>query len=146
MMQIAKLASSDFLSKDSNQDGQASRTEYIISEVNDTQYKLTPEEKAETAVMASLAFDAINSLVLVDSNPDNDEIDNFLSKEDMQNFYKVLDGYNFDDNVGEILFNGVFDGELDMDSFGTFLEETTATISDENKQKMYETFLGIFSK
>lgn len=148
MAQIAKLASGDFSSKDTDNDGQVTQTEYIMNEVYSQATNLSPEEKAQVATMALLAFQAIDSLVLADSNKENDinAGDNLLDVNDFQNLYKTLDGFNFNEETGSMAFNSVFDGELDMDSFDAFLKTTTANVSQESQQKLYDKFLGIFSK
>ena len=53
--------------------------------INDSLIKLDTEQKADAATIAHLTFDAINALVGVDSDPSNDEIDNFLDSKDFEN-------------------------------------------------------------
>ena len=144
--QLEKLATGEMMTKDSDNDGQISRSEYIMGEIYNSATKMTPEEKAQTALNASMAFDAINALVLVDSNPENDELDNSLSEEDMQNFYKALDGYNFNDETGDVAFDGNFDGELDVESFGAFMTTATAGVSQKDQDNLYNKFLEVFSE
>lgn len=146
LAQLSKLAIGELNEKDSDKDGQISKDEYIMNEINSSIGELTPEEKAQAALMASMAFDAINSLVLVDSNPDNDEIDDYLSQEDLQNFYKTLDGYNYNEETNNAEFDGVFDGAIDMDAFDAFLSEATKGVSQKQQENLYNEFLDIFSK
>lgn len=145
LTQLTKLATGELNEKDSDKDGQISKAEYIMGEVYDSVGELTPEEKAQAALMASMTFDAINSLVLVDSNPDNDEIDGYLSQEDLQNFYKTLDGYNYNEETNNIEFDGVFDGAIDMEAFDAFLSEAIKGVSQEQQENLYNKYLEIFS-
>ena len=133
-------------SKDRDGDGKLSKTEFILGEVYGGATALTAEEKAQAATMASLMFDAIDSLVLVDSNPDNDELNESLDLKDLENYYKTLDGFNYDETTQEMTFNGDFNGDLDLDSFSAFLDTATASVTQEQINKMNDTYLEIFEK
>lgn len=142
--QLGKLAQGDMLSKDKNGDGKISRNEYILGEVYGGSTALSKEQKAQAAAMASMMFDAIDSLVLTNSNPDDDNIDGNLSSSDIENLYKVLDGFNYNDDGSKMSFDGNFNGELDIDSFNAFMETATASVTEEQQKALENYYLGIF--
>ncbi len=144
--QLGLLAQGEMASKDRDGDGKLSKTEFILGEVYGGATALTAEEKAQAATMASLMFDAIDSLVLVDSNPDNDELNESLDLKDLENYYKTLDGFNYDEATQEMAFNGDFNGDLDLDSFSAFLDTATASVTQEQINEMNDAYLEIFEK
>lgn len=143
--QLAKLASGEMSAKDKNADGKITRDEYVLAETYGGSTVLTNEEKVQAAMSAHMAFDAINSLVLTDSNPDNDDIDDNLSLDDLQNFYKALDGFNYDYDKQQNTFDGNFNGEIDLDSFQTFMDTATASVTEEDKKKLEDYYTNVFN-
>ena len=142
--QLGKLAQGDMLSKDKNGDGVISRNEYISSEVYGGSTVLTKEQKAQTAARASMMFDAIDSLVLENSNPDDDTIDGNLSLSDLENLYKKLDGFNANEDSTNISFDGNLNGELDIDSYNAFILTEMANYTAEQQENLEKYYLGIF--
>ena len=139
--QLKKFAMGELILNDINGDGKVSRSEYIQAQASDSAGELTPEMKAEAKTLATLAFDAIASLVLADSDPNNDDIDEYLTQSDFENMYKTLDGFNFNEVQGAVEFDGNFDGKLNIDSFSAFMEYATASVPQETIDSIYNEFL-----